>query len=606
MRQYVLGNVTPPSLRVFVNGVPARQGKGGGFVASVSVQPGENVLRVEGRAEANGPASVTRELRFKVRGYVPAEHGAVEPASLRPFEPLELEPGDALPVYFRGAGGLDATVTLGAGLAKERFAPALPPDRGYLLLTSDPLASHPPLAPGERELSEAGPGVWYRATLRVPEPAPGKGWRFGDSAKLTLRVNGPGPALELPFPRPVTLRDPSALPWVELADRPRADPGFKQGKVIARSGPEASYFLFLANGTWARAGRRWGPLLELKLDHQLSVWARADQVRPLPEGPPPSPALVYAVRTRKLDDGWTRVLVRLDQPVPVQVRQRADGSGYRLVFFGAQSEVEFLRVEPSTLPIGALSWDQEATERFSLEVSLRHAAWGYRYGFEGTDFYLDVRPPPRLVKGAPFRGLTVAVDPGHSREMGAIGPTRLLEKDPNWAVSEKLAKRLEAAGAKVLLTRRGEATEAQETLPARTLAAVQAGAHLLVSVHHNSMPEMLDPFDPNDAVGTSVYFHHPQSQPLANALQKALLEGLKLPDRGVGQANLALCRPTELPAVLTEAAFMIIPEQEELLRTEAFAQKEADALFRGLSAFLTQAQREQRPPVAPSVGTSVP
>jgi N-acetylmuramoyl-L-alanine amidase len=64
-----------------------------------------------------------------------------------------------------------------------------------------------------------------------------------------------------------------------------------------------------------------------------------------------------------------------------------------------------------------------------------------------------------------------------------------------------------------------------------------------------------------------------------------------LPDLGVYYDNLALVRPTWMPSILCEGAFIIIPEQEAALRTpvfqEAYAQGIVDGLedyFRGLAA----------------------
>ncbi|MGH3112424.1 MAG: N-acetylmuramoyl-L-alanine amidase family protein, partial [Gaiellaceae bacterium] len=98
--------------------------------------------------------------------------------------------------------------------------------------------------------------------------------------------------------------------------------------------------------------------------------------------------------------------------------------------------------------------------------------------------------------------------------------------------------------------------------------------------------------NPFENHGSAVFYYQPQSLPLARAIQGELLAVLGLPDFGVGLGNLALARPTEMPAVLTEAAFMMLPEQEELLRTPEFQQREAEAIRRGIERFL----RESREP----------
>jgi N-acetylmuramoyl-L-alanine amidase len=51
---------------------------------------------------------------------------------------------------------------------------------------------------------------------------------------------------------------------------------------------------------------------------------------------------------------------------------------------------------------------------------------------------------------------------------------------------------------------------------------------------------------------------------------------------------LALCRPTQMPAVLTEEAFMMIPEHEMLLAQPVFQRRCARAIFKGLEKFLKE------------------
>jgi N-acetylmuramoyl-L-alanine amidase len=45
-------------------------------------------------------------------------------------------------------------------------------------------------------------------------------------------------------------------------------------------------------------------------------------------------------------------------------------------------------------------------------------------------------------------------------------------------------------------------------------------------------------------------------------------------------------RPTQYPAVLIECAFMIIPEQEAMLKTDDFRKKVAKGVVKGIEKFL--------------------
>ncbi|WP_079020049.1 N-acetylmuramoyl-L-alanine amidase family protein [Mycobacterium tuberculosis] len=59
----------------------------------------------------------------------------------------------------------------------------------------------------------------------------------------------------------------------------------------------------------------------------------------------------------------------------------------------------------------------------------------------------------------------------------------------------------------------------------------------------------------------------------------------KLPDDGLRYGNLALTRSPQMPAVLIESAYMIVPEEEAYLKQERFHEACAEAIIRGLEAY---------------------
>ena len=150
------------------------------------------------------------------------------------------------------------------------------------------------------------------------------------------------------------------------------------------------------------------------------------------------------------------------------------------------------------------------------------------------------------------------------------------------AVALKTKTLLEQAGAQVLLTR-------TDSLPMdlypRTRFAEQHGADVLVSIHANALPDGVNPFTTN---GTTVYYFQPRSADLARALDRALVAELGLRDLGMGRGDYALARPTWMPAALTEAAFIMIPEQEALLANDDGQWRYARGLLRGIEDFLRQ------------------
>ena len=115
--------------------------------------------------------------------------------------------------------------------------------------------------------------------------------------------------------------------------------------------------------------------------------------------------------------------------------------------------------------------------------------------------------------------------------------------------------------------------------------AADSNAHVLVSVHNNAFPDGVNPFENN---GTSAYYFHPRSARLAAHMQRELLDELRLRDIGIGRADLALVRPTWMPAVLTETMFLMIPQQEAALRNPDVQRRIAEAHVRALEAFLRE------------------
>ena len=112
--------------------------------------------------------------------------------------------------------------------------------------------------------------------------------------------------------------------------------------------------------------------------------------------------------------------------------------------------------------------------------------------------------------------------------------------------------------------------------------ARRANAHALVSIHLNALPDGVNPFISN---GTGAYYFHPQSIPLARALQESMVRRMGLRNLGINYDNLALARPTWMPAVLCEGAFLMIPEQENALRTPAFQAAYARGVVDGLAQY---------------------
>ena len=221
-------------------------------------------------------------------------------------------------------------------------------------------------------------------------------------------------------------------------------------------------------------------------------------------------------------------------------------------------------------------------------IKLNKPLWGFKIFYERDgSLVLRIRRPPKLDQDEPLRGLRIMLDPGHPPG-GAIGPTGLTEAEANLAIALRIRDRLLARGAIVLMTRTTDApmrssVVAGTELWARVDSAVSANVDLLLSIHNNGFPDGVNPFL---NFGTSSYYYHPFSSPLAAALEKEIAGMTGIPSLGSRQKSLALVRPTWMPSALTESLYMMFPDQEAALRDPKFLDKLAEAHVRGLEAFL--------------------
>ena len=135
-------------------------------------------------------------------------------------------------------------------------------------------------------------------------------------------------------------------------------------------------------------------------------------------------------------------------------------------------------------------------------------------------------------------------------------------------------------GARVVMTR---TTNDPVDLGLRPIIARRENANAFVSIHLNAYGDGVNPFVARNGSGT--YFFHKLSEPLARPVERALVRHMGLPNLGVYYDNLAVVRPSWMPMVLTEGAFVIIPEQEAAMRTPEFQTRYAEGIVEGLEEY---------------------
>ncbi|HYS52406.1 MAG TPA: N-acetylmuramoyl-L-alanine amidase [Thermoanaerobaculia bacterium] len=207
---------------------------------------------------------------------------------------------------------------------------------------------------------------------------------------------------------------------------------------------------------------------------------------------------------------------------------------------------------------------------------------------------------------------TIVIDPGHGgKEVGAVGPRGLMEKDATLALCRRLADNLEnKLKTRVILTRTDDSLV---PLDQRTSIANQYHADLFLSVHMNAAVVKgahgsetyflsLEASDElakkaaeveNAAAKTSAaetadlkmilwdlaqqeYLN--ESSRFAQAVQEEMNRATHVQNRGVKQAPFKVLVGATMPAALVEVAFITNPDEESKLQNNDFQKLVVDAL----------------------------
>lgn len=346
-------------------------------------------------------------------------------------------------------------------------------------------------------------------------------------------------------------------------------------RVPARPLPGGTYRWFLVPGTVVRRAGVQNGFARLELAPGLDAWVPEAEVHPLPADTALPPRVVGDLRVRSAV-GHADLVMPMASPPPYLVEE--EGSRLVVTLYGTTANTDRINYAPDDPLVRNVTWKQLPGGLARYEVELAHPALGYLALWRDGAFVLRVRRRPPIDDAAPLRGLRIAVDAGHP-PVGATGPTGLYEAEATLAVSRILREELERRGATVIMTR---TTMDPVALVERPIMARRADAHALVSIHLNAFPDGVNPFLNN---GTSTYYFHPHSAPLARAVQDGMVRHMGLRDLGTFYGNLALVRTTWMPSALAEGAFLMIPEQEAAMRTPEYQRAYALGVADGLEEF---------------------
>ncbi len=570
---FVFGQTGSGRALLRLNGQDVPVHPNGAWLAWVPLPPGTEIaLELVARRGRDSVTAVHR-VRRAPRYQAPPRGLWIDTTSFTPQGRVSWPAGEALPVTVRAVDGATVTLRLGDG----RVVPMAP------------LAGYPAVAEGLRAFDrdtanlrtllsrQTYAGAIFPDGLGNPSGA-GRGTSAAATGDAVLEVARNGDTLRGRWPLQLT-RMETPFPWVELDDDPAGQNGTDR-ITVGRATPGATYHWFFPAGTRAMVTARLNDEVRLRLADDNVAWVSAAEAQPLPAGVALAPAALGSITATA---GADRVSLRLplDWRVPYQVEEHPRGVTLRL--YSTVGDPNWIRYGGSGGVLDRVTWRQSARDVVELEVSLGRPLWGYRLRWVRSDLLLELRGRPAIDPGRPFEDRLIVVDPGHP-PAGATGPSGLTEAEANLGVASALAAMLEEEGARVVMTRRDDSPL---DLWSRVKLADSLDADLLISIHNNALPDGVNPFTNQ---GSSVFYFHPKSIPLARAVQWELGRQLPLRDLGIARGDLALVRGTWMPSILVEGMFMIIPEQESALRSEAGRRAYAEAVRSGIRAFLRDSQ----------------
>ena len=190
----------------------------------------------------------------------------------------------------------------------------------------------------------------------------------------------------------------------------------------------------------------------------------------------------------------------------------------------------------------------------------------------------------------------VVIDAGHGGpDPGAVGKTKILEKDVTLAVAKRVQVFIRQGGGKPVMVRdedkdlgntSGLLKRKREDLAQRIQLAADAQADVYLSIHANSFPN-------EKLVGPQTFYHadSAEGRALALAIQQEL--NLVADGKRVAKANkdFFILKKANQAAVTVELGFLSNPAEEQLLNTPEYQQKLAWGIYQGLCNYFAKTDK---------------
>lgn len=246
--------------------------------------------------------------------------------------------------------------------------------------------------------------------------------------------------------------------------------------------------------------------------------------------------------------------------------------------------------------ISSAEWITNSTDNtLTLRMTLKNVGKFYGFVINYTSdgcLTLTVKAKP----SQSLKGSVIMLDAGHGgTDSGAIcaynpDSSKKYEKQINLLLAQKIKAKLEAKGAKVIMTR---SDDTYYSLDYRVNVARTKNPDMFIAVHCDSS-ESATP------MGTSAYYYQAYSFPLASAIHNSIVSTYKKSiyagssstvlnkiDRGTNMYPFKVTRIEECPAVLIEYGFVSNINECKLLWSTSVQDKLAQATVEGIENYIS-------------------
>lgn len=176
-------------------------------------------------------------------------------------------------------------------------------------------------------------------------------------------------------------------------------------------------------------------------------------------------------------------------------------------------------------------------------------------------------------KKGTLKGVTIVLDAGHGgNDRGTTGARGTDEKDINILTAELLKSKLQAAGAKVEMTRESDVFV---DLRKRVAISHQNSADAFISIHYDAIED-------SSVNGFTTYYTNSYQQQLAEAVHAGIATKVNLKDRGARFGDYLVLRENRQNAILLELGYLSNPSEERAVTSDYYREQATLGIYQGL------------------------